>query len=95
MKLIKEQNDHIDQIPGVPHVLKGVDVEGYFQQPWKLNASPLPIHKKIKMSDLAKYDRIVEPQDHIRTYSTPIKENNFTKYQIKSILVKKFKKNIY
>ncbi|XP_070013401.1 uncharacterized protein [Nicotiana sylvestris] len=63
-KQLKEQSDRIGQIPGVPHVIKGIDMNKYLQQPWKPSAAPLPILKKFKMPDIPKYDGKTDPRDH-------------------------------
>nr|XP_009763096.1 PREDICTED: uncharacterized protein LOC104214789 [Nicotiana sylvestris] len=53
-KQLKEQSDRIEQIPGVPPVIKGIDMDKYSQQLWKPSAAPLPIPKKFKMPDNSK-----------------------------------------
>ncbi|XP_070010518.1 uncharacterized protein [Nicotiana sylvestris] len=89
-KQLKEQNERIEQIPGVPPVIKGVDVDKYSQKPWKPSAAPLPIPKKFKMPDISKYDGTTDPRDHVTTFTTGVKGNDLTKQEIESVLVKKF-----
>nr|XP_009591158.1 uncharacterized protein LOC104088220 [Nicotiana tomentosiformis] len=89
-KQVKEQNDRIEQIPGVPHVIKGVHFDKYSQQLWKPSAAPLPILKKFKMPDIPKYDEMTDPRDHVTEFTTRVKGNDLTKQDIESVLVKKF-----
>ncbi|XP_070003459.1 uncharacterized protein [Nicotiana sylvestris] len=84
-KQLKEQNECIEQILGVPPVIKGVDVDKYSQQPWKPSAAPLPIPKKFKMSDISKYDGTTDPRDHVTTFTTGVKGNDLTKQEIESV----------
>ncbi|XP_070021996.1 uncharacterized protein [Nicotiana sylvestris] len=87
---LKEQNDRIEQIPGVPPMIKGVDMDKYSQQPWKPSVAPLPIPKMFKISDIPKYDGTTDPRDHVTTFTTGVKGNDLTKQEIESVLVKKF-----
>ncbi|XP_070004470.1 uncharacterized protein [Nicotiana sylvestris] len=87
---LKEQNDRIEQIPGVPPVIKGVDMDKYSQQPWNPSVSLLPIPKKFKMHDVPKYDGTTDPRNHVTTFTTNVKGNDLTKQEIESVLVKKF-----
>nr|XP_009625034.1 uncharacterized protein LOC104115987 [Nicotiana tomentosiformis] len=89
-KQLKEQNDRIEQILGVPPVIKGVDIGKYSQQPWKPSATPLPIPKRFKMPDIPKYDGTTDPRDHVTAFTTGVKGNDLTKQEIESVLVKKF-----
>ncbi|XP_070006890.1 uncharacterized protein [Nicotiana sylvestris] len=89
-KQLKEQSDRIEQISGVPPVIKGIDMDKYSQQPWKPSEAPLPIPKKFKMPDIPKYDGTTDPQDHVTVFTTDVKGNNLTKQEIESVLVKIF-----
>ncbi|XP_070026198.1 uncharacterized protein [Nicotiana sylvestris] len=89
-KQLKEQSERIEQISGVPPIIKGVDMDRYSQQPWKPSAAPLPIPKKFKMSDIPKYDGTTNPRDHVTAFTTGVKGNDLTKQEIESVLVKKF-----
>nr|XP_016470841.1 PREDICTED: uncharacterized protein LOC107793073 [Nicotiana tabacum] len=62
----KEQSDRIEQIPGVPLVIKRIDMDKYSQQPWKPSAASLPIPK---------YDGITDPRDHVTAFTTSVKGN--------------------
>nr|XP_033512918.1 uncharacterized protein LOC117277633 [Nicotiana tomentosiformis] len=73
-KQMKEQNDRIEQIPGVPPVIKGVDIDIYSQQPCKPSATPLHIPKKFKMPDIPKYDGTTDPRDHVTALTTGVKD---------------------
>ncbi|XP_070021680.1 uncharacterized protein [Nicotiana sylvestris] len=89
-KKLKEQSDRIEQILGVPPVIKGIDMDKYSQQPWKPSAAPVPIPKKFKMPDIPKYDGTTDPRDHMTAFTTGVKGNYLTKQEIESVLVKKF-----
>ncbi|XP_070028852.1 uncharacterized protein [Nicotiana sylvestris] len=89
-KQLKEHNERIEQIPGVPPVIKGVDVDKYSQQPWKPSTAPLPIPKKFKIPDISKYDGTTDPRDHVTAFTTGVKGNDLTKQEIESVLVKKY-----
>ncbi|XP_075112601.1 uncharacterized protein LOC107793073 [Nicotiana tabacum] len=75
----KEQSDRIEQIPGVPLVIKRIDMDKYSQQPWKPSAASLPIPK---------YDGITDPRDHVTAFTTSVKGNGLTKQEIESALIK-------
>lgn len=81
-KYLKEQNERIERILGVPPVIKGVDVDKYSQQPWKPSAAPLPILKKFKMPDILKYDGTTYPRDHVIVFTTGVKGNDLTNQEI-------------
>nr|XP_033516509.1 uncharacterized protein LOC117280858 [Nicotiana tomentosiformis] len=51
---------------------------------------PLPIPKRLKMSDIPKYDGTSDPRDHVTAFTTGVKGNDLTKQKIKLVLVKKF-----
>ncbi|XP_075089575.1 uncharacterized protein LOC107805464 [Nicotiana tabacum] len=93
-KQLKEQSDRIEQIPEVPPVIKGIDMDKYSQQPWKPSAAPLLIPKKFKMPDIPKYDGTVDPRDHVTAFTTGVKGNDLTKQEIESVLVKKFSETL-
>ncbi|XP_070021963.1 uncharacterized protein [Nicotiana sylvestris] len=84
-KQLKEQNERIEQIPGVPPVIRGVDMDKYSQQPWKPSVAPLPIPKKFKIPDIPKYDGITDPRDHVTAFTTDVKGNDLTKQEIESV----------
>lgn len=42
------------------------------------------------MSDILRYDRTFDPQDHVIPYITKVNRNYLTKQDIKSVPVKKF-----
>ncbi|XP_070055439.1 uncharacterized protein [Nicotiana tomentosiformis] len=94
IKQLKEHNDHIEQILNVPPVIKGVDNDKYSQQPWKPSAGPLPIPKKFKIPDIPKYDRTTDPQDHVIAFTIGVKDNDLTKQEIESVLVKTIGKTL-
>nr|XP_016505538.1 PREDICTED: uncharacterized protein LOC107823410 [Nicotiana tabacum] len=89
-KQLKEQSDRIEQIPGVPPIIKGIDMDKYLQQPWKTSVAPLPILKKFKMPDIPKYDGTTYPRDHVTAFTTGVKGNDLTKTAIKSQVLADF-----
>ncbi|XP_070020135.1 uncharacterized protein [Nicotiana sylvestris] len=89
-KQLKEQSERIEQIPGVPPIIKGVDMDRYSQQPWKPSAAPLLIPKKFKMPDIPKYDGTTDLRDHVTAFTTGVKGNDLTKQEIESVLINKF-----
>lgn len=42
------------------------------------------------MSDIPKYDKMSDPQDHVISFSMGVKGNDLTKQEIKLVLAKKF-----
>ncbi|MCD7447731.1 hypothetical protein HAX54_033521 [Datura stramonium] len=56
----------------------------------KLSTTPNPISKRFRMSDITKYDKIRDSNEYILEFATIVKENDLTKDEIESILVKKF-----
>lgn len=84
-----EQNERIEQIHGVPLVIKGIDINRYSQQTCKPSASPLSIPKKFKMPTNLKYDGTLDLHDHV-DYMTRINGNDLTKEKIEFVLIKKF-----
>lgn len=76
---LKEKNERIEKISGISPVIKGVDMETYLQQSWKLSVAPLPILKKLKISGIPKYNETLNPRDHVTTFSTGVKGYDLTK----------------
>lgn len=80
----------MDLIPGAPLVLKGPDSKKYTQLPFKSSAALELILKRFKMSNIPKYNRISDPQEHITTYTTGVKGNDLAPHEIEFVLLKKF-----
>lgn len=59
-------------------VIHEIDVDKYYQQPWKPGASPLPNSKKFKTIDIFKYDATSNPRDHVISFTTGFNCNNLT-----------------
>ncbi|XP_070032750.1 uncharacterized protein [Nicotiana tomentosiformis] len=87
---MREVNARMDQISGAPPVLKGLDLKKYTQLSYKQIAAPELIPKWFKMSEVSKYDRTSDPQEHISTYKMAVKGNDLAPHKIKSVLLKKF-----
>lgn len=89
-RLIKTGRSLMDQIPGAPPVLRAWIRKKYTQLPFKPIAAPELIPKRFMMPNIPKYDRTLDPQEHITTYTTAMKGNNLAKHEIKAVLMKKF-----
>ncbi|XP_070049957.1 uncharacterized protein [Nicotiana tomentosiformis] len=87
---MREVNARLDQIPGAPPVLKGLESKKYTKLPYKPSATPKLIPKRFKMPDVPKYDGTSDPQEHLTTYTTAIKGNDLVPHKIESVLLKKF-----
>ncbi|XP_070034871.1 uncharacterized protein [Nicotiana tomentosiformis] len=87
---MREVNARMDQIPGVPPVLKGPDPKKYTQLMYMPSVAPELIPKRFKIHEVPKYDGTSDPQDHITTYTIAIKGNDLAPHEIESVLLKKF-----
>ncbi|XP_060200435.1 uncharacterized protein LOC132628685 [Lycium barbarum] len=83
-------NSQVDQIPGVPQILKGPDSKKYVQLPFPPSAAPKLIPKRFKMTDLSKYDETMDPQEHVTEYTCAIKGNDMQRDEIESVMLKTF-----
>ncbi|XP_070002984.1 uncharacterized protein [Nicotiana sylvestris] len=89
-KKVKTYNSKIDQIPGAPPVLKGVDSKKFIQRPFPEEAAPKPFPKKFRMPELPKYNGTSDPNKHVTAYTCTVKGNDIKNDEIESILLKKF-----
>ncbi|XP_070003824.1 uncharacterized protein [Nicotiana sylvestris] len=89
-KMVEIYNSRVDQIPGAPSVLKGLDVKKFIQKPFPASAAPMPIPKKFCMPDIPKYNGTTDPNEHITSYTCGIKANDLNDNEIESVLLKKF-----
>nr|XP_009800539.1 PREDICTED: uncharacterized protein LOC104246427 [Nicotiana sylvestris] len=89
-KKVEIYNSHVDQIPGAPPVLRGLDAKKFLQKPFPPSAAPMPIPKKFRMPDVPKYNGTTDPNEHIISYTCGIKGNNLNDDEIESVLLKKF-----
>ncbi|XP_070032591.1 uncharacterized protein [Nicotiana tomentosiformis] len=87
---MREVNARMDQISGVPLILKGLDSKKYTQLPHKSSATPELIPKRFKMLEMPKYDGTSNPQEHITTYTTAVKGNDLAPHKIESVMLKTF-----
>ncbi|XP_070020974.1 uncharacterized protein [Nicotiana sylvestris] len=89
-KRLETYNSRVDQIPGAPPVLKGLDAKKFIQKSFPPSAASKPIPKKFRMPDISKYNGITEPNEHITSYTCGIKGNDLNDDEIESVLLKKF-----
>ncbi|XP_070003461.1 uncharacterized protein [Nicotiana sylvestris] len=89
-KKVETYNSRVDQIPGAPPILKGVDSKKFVQKSFSQSAAPKPIPKKFRMPDIPKYNRTTDPNEHITTYTCVIKGNDLEDDEIEYVLLKKF-----
>nr|XP_016461916.1 PREDICTED: uncharacterized protein LOC107785190 [Nicotiana tabacum] len=89
-KKVETYNSRVDQIPGAPPVLKGLDAKKFIQKPFPSSAAPMPIPKKFHMPDIPKYNGTTDPNEHITSYTCEIKGNDLNDDEIESVLLKKF-----
>jgi len=87
---VETYNSRVDQIPGAPPILKGVDSKKFVQKPFPSSAAPKPIPKKFRMLDLPKYNGTSDPNEHITAYTCAVKGNDLKDDEIESVLLKKF-----
>ncbi|XP_070036940.1 uncharacterized protein [Nicotiana tomentosiformis] len=90
IRFMRKVNACMDQIPGVPPVLKGPVSKKYTQLLYNPIAALELIPKRFKMPEVPKYDGTSDPQEHITTYITAVKENGLAPQEIESVLLKKF-----
>ncbi|XP_070049816.1 uncharacterized protein [Nicotiana tomentosiformis] len=88
-KKVKTYNSRVNQIPGVPPMLKGLDSKKFVQKPFSPSAAPNPIPKKFHMPKIPKYNGITYPNEHVTSYTCAIKGNDLEDDEIESVLLKK------
>ncbi|XP_070013204.1 uncharacterized protein [Nicotiana sylvestris] len=93
-KKIKTYNSKVDQIPGAPPVLKGLDLKKFIQRSFPEEAAPKPIPKKFRMPELPKYNGTTDPNEHATAYAYAIKGNDTKNDEIESVLLKKFEETL-
>ena len=89
-KKVETYNSRVDQIPGAPPILKGVDSKKFIQRPFPEEAAPKPIPKKFRIPDLLKYNGTSDLNEHITAYTCAVKGNDIKDDEIESVLLKKF-----
>ncbi|XP_070032636.1 uncharacterized protein [Nicotiana tomentosiformis] len=90
LRFMREVNVRMDQIPGTPLVLKGLNSKKYVQLSYKPSAAPVLILKHFKMPKVPKYDGTSDPREHITTYTTAVKQNDLAPHEIEYVLLKTF-----
>ncbi|XP_070009615.1 uncharacterized protein [Nicotiana sylvestris] len=93
-KKVETYNSRVDQIPGAPPILKGLDLKKFMQKPFPQSAALKPIPKKFRMPYIPKYNGTTDPNEHITTYTCGIKGNDLEDYEIESVLLKKFRETL-
>ncbi|XP_019234122.1 PREDICTED: uncharacterized protein LOC109214638 [Nicotiana attenuata] len=86
---MKEHQERVDKIPGAPKLLPKRDAGRFVEQPYSKGAAPPTIPKTFKMP-LKIYDGTTDPKDHLIHYVTAVKDNDLSKEQVPSVLLKKF-----
>ncbi|XP_070001875.1 uncharacterized protein [Nicotiana sylvestris] len=89
-KKVEMYNSRIDQIPGAPPVMKGLDAKKFVQKQFPPSAAPKPIPKKFCMPDIPMYNRTSDPNEHITSYTCGIKGNDLNDDEIESVLLNFF-----
>ncbi|XP_070025270.1 uncharacterized protein [Nicotiana sylvestris] len=89
-KKVETYNSRVDQIPGAPRVLIGLDAKKFIQKPFPPSVAPMPIPKKFRMPDIPKYNGTTNPNKHITSYTCGIKGNDLNDDEIESVLLKTF-----
>ncbi|XP_059281285.1 uncharacterized protein LOC132034979 [Lycium ferocissimum] len=89
-KKVENYNLRIDQIPGVPPVLKGPDSKKFVQIPFPPSAAPMKIPKRFRMPDIPKYNGTTDLNEHVTAYIFAIKCNDLADDERESVLLKKF-----
>ncbi|XP_070046301.1 uncharacterized protein [Nicotiana tomentosiformis] len=87
-KKVETYNYRVDQIPGAPPILKGLDSRKFVQKSFPPSAAPKPIPKKFCMPEIAKYNGTTDLNEHVTSYTCAIKANNLEDDEIESVLLK-------
>ncbi|XP_070011731.1 uncharacterized protein [Nicotiana sylvestris] len=89
-KKIGTYNFRVDQIPGSPPVLKGVDSKKFAQRPFLEETALKPIPKKFRMPELPKYNGTSDPDECVTSYTCAAKGNGIKSDEIGFVFLKKF-----
>jgi len=87
-KKVETYNSRVDQIPGAPPILKGLDSRKFVHKPFPPSAAPKTIPKKFRMPKIPKYNRTTDPNAHVTSYTYAIKGNDLEDDEIESVLLK-------
>lgn len=90
----KEFHPRTDKILGAPLVLKSSDSKKYTQLSFKPSVAPKLILKRFKMPEILKYDRTLDRQEYITTYTIAVKGNDLDQHKIESVMLKQFKETL-
>ncbi|XP_070049200.1 uncharacterized protein [Nicotiana tomentosiformis] len=89
-KKVETYKFRVDQIPGAPPILMGLDFKKFVQKPFPLSAAPKLIPKKFRMPEIPKYNGTTDPNEHVTFYTHAIKGKDLEDDEIESVLIKKF-----
>ncbi|XP_070055424.1 uncharacterized protein [Nicotiana tomentosiformis] len=89
-KKVETYNSRVDQIPGAPPILKGLDSKKFVQNPFPPSAAPKLIPKKFRIPEIPKYNETTDSNEHVTSYRCAIKGNALEDDEIESVLLKKF-----
>ncbi|XP_070023044.1 uncharacterized protein [Nicotiana sylvestris] len=93
-KKVETYNSRVDQIPGAPPVLKGLDAKKFIQKPFPPSEAMMPIPKKFCMPDIPKYNGTTDPNEHITSYTCGIKGNDLNDDEIEGPRLSEYNFNI-
>ncbi|XP_070036913.1 uncharacterized protein [Nicotiana tomentosiformis] len=93
-KKVETYNSRVDQIPGAPPILKGLDSKKFVQKPFPPSAAPKPIPKKFRNPEIPKYNGTTDPNEHVTSYTCAIKRNDLEDDEIEFVLLKQFGKTL-
>ncbi|XP_070036599.1 uncharacterized protein [Nicotiana tomentosiformis] len=89
-KKVETYNSMVDQIPGEPTILKGLDSKKFVQKPFPPSVAPKPIPKTFCMPEIPKYNGTTNPNERVTSYTCAIKGNNLEGDEIEYVLLKIF-----
>ncbi|XP_070042463.1 uncharacterized protein [Nicotiana tomentosiformis] len=89
-KKVKTYNSRVDQIPGAPPILEGLDSKKLVQKSFPPSATPKSLPKKFCMPKIPKYNGMTDPNEHVTYYACAIKGNDLEDDEIEFSLLKRF-----
>lgn len=72
-KKVITYNSGVDQIPGAPPILKGMDSKKFVQKSFPSSAAPKPIPEKFRKPYIPKYNGTTDPNEYVTSYTCTIK----------------------
>ncbi|XP_060182256.1 uncharacterized protein LOC132611917 [Lycium barbarum] len=89
-KKVENYNSRVDQIPGAPPIISGLDSKRYIRRPFPPSVAPKLIPKRFTMSDIPKYDGTTDLQEHVTSDTCATNGNDLEEDKVESMLLKKF-----